>query len=97
MLGTVLSVLVLCGATWLVLSVRFIRRHRGRQSGASPAHALSARRGKHRTPLPGTAPRANHRQKPGLSGRPLRDAQAWRAGRYDQPLAMRRRPMLMCS
>ena len=34
---------------------------------------------------------------PGLSERPLRDAQAWRAGRYDQPLAMRRRPMLMCS
>ena len=34
---------------------------------------------------------------PGFSGRPLRDAQAWRAGRYDQPLAMRRRPMLMCS
>jgi len=48
-------------------------------------------RGKPRTPRRGTARSQNTAKSPGFSERPLRDAQAWRAGRYAQPLAMRRR------
>ena len=41
-------------------------------------------RGKPSTPLRATVRGQNTAKSPGLSERPLRDAQAWRAGRYDQ-------------